>query len=36
MFKKGAALYAYEVMREAGQDVMYINYLGSPYVPNLA
>jgi len=36
MFKKGTALYAYEIMREAGQDVMYINYLGSPYVPNLA
>ena len=29
-------MYAYEILREAGQDVMYINYLGSPYVPNLA
>ena len=36
MFKKGTILYAYEVMREAGEDVMYINYLGSPYVPNLS
>ncbi|MCX6748645.1 MAG: ATPase, T2SS/T4P/T4SS family, partial [Candidatus Pacearchaeota archaeon] len=36
MFKKGTALYAYEIMREAGEDVMYINYLGSSSVPNLA
>src|SRR3989344_5831066 len=36
LFKKGTVLYAYEILREAGQDVMYINYLGSLYVPNLA
>ncbi len=36
LFKKGTPLYAFEVQREAGQDVLYINYLGSPYVPNLA
>ncbi|MCX8193944.1 MAG: type II/IV secretion system ATPase subunit [Candidatus Pacearchaeota archaeon] len=36
IFKEGTKLYAYEVIREAGQDVMYINYLGAPYVPNIA
>src|SRR3989344_3459384 len=36
LFKKGTVLYAYEILREAGQDVMDINYLGSLYVPNIA
>jgi type IV secretory pathway ATPase VirB11/archaellum biosynthesis ATPase len=36
MFKKGTALYAYEVVREAGEGIMYINYLGAPFVPSLA
>jgi len=36
LFKKGTQLYAFEVIREAGQNVMYINYLGAPYVPDLA
>jgi len=36
LFKKGTRLYAFEVQREAGQDVMYVNYLGSPFVPNVA
>ena len=36
LFKPGTALYAYEVQREAEQDVLYINYLGAPYVPNIA
>ena len=36
MFKKGSVLYAYEVMRESGEDVIYVNYLGSTVVPNLA
>ncbi|MEK6820364.1 MAG: ATPase, T2SS/T4P/T4SS family, partial [Nanoarchaeota archaeon] len=36
MFKKGTPIYAYEIMREAGEDVMFINYLGSPTIPNLA
>ena len=35
-FKSGAKLYSYEVQREGGEDVLYINYLGAPYVPNLA
>ena len=36
LFKQGTAVYSYEVMREAGQNVMYINYLGSSFVPNIA
>ncbi|MDP3758603.1 MAG: type II/IV secretion system ATPase subunit, partial [Candidatus Daviesbacteria bacterium] len=35
-FKEGTPLYAYEVQREAGEDVLYINYLGAPFVPSLA
>jgi len=35
LFKPGTPLYAFEVQREADQDVMYINYLGAPFVPNL-
>ena len=36
IFKSGTKLYGYEIVREAGQDVMYINYLGAPYVPSIA
>lgn len=36
IFKPGTKLYAYEIVREAGQDVMYVNYLGAPYVPSIA
>jgi len=36
LFKKGTPLYAFEVQREGGEDVLYVNYLGSPSVPNLA
>jgi len=35
-FKEGTPLYSYEVQREGGEDVLYINYLGAPYVPSLA
>lgn len=36
MFKQGTPAYSYEIMRESGENVMYINYLGSSFVPNLA
>lgn len=36
IFKQDTKLYAYEIIREAGQDVMYINYLGAPSVPDIA
>lgn len=29
-------LFFYEVRREGGEDVLYFNYLGAPYVPSLA
>jgi len=35
-FKEGTQLYSSEVQREGGEDVLYINYLGAPYVPNLS
>lgn len=35
-FREGSKLYSYEVRREGGEDVIYINYLGAPFVPNLA
>jgi len=36
MFKKGTKIYAYEIEREGGEDVIYINYLGAPFVPSIA
>ena len=35
MFKQNTPLYAYEVVRESGENVMYINYLGASFVPSL-
>ncbi len=35
-FKEGTPLYSYEVQREGGEDLLYVNYLGAPYVPDLA
>jgi len=35
LFKPGTPLLAYEVQREAGQDVMYVNFLGASFVPSL-
>ncbi len=35
-FKKETPLYSYEIQREGGEDVVYINYLGAPYVPSLS
>ncbi len=35
-FKEGAKLYSYETQREGTEDVLYINYLGAPFVPSLA
>jgi type IV secretory pathway ATPase VirB11/archaellum biosynthesis ATPase len=34
-FRSEAKLYSAEVQREGGEDVLYINYLGAPYVPSL-
>jgi len=35
-FEKDTRLYFSEVRREGGEDVLYVNYLGAPYVPNLS
>ena len=35
-FKEDAELYSHEVNREGGEDLLYINYLGAPYVPSLS
>ncbi len=35
MFKGDAALHSYEVVRESGENVMYVNYLGDKIVPSL-
>ena len=35
-FREGTPLYSHEVRREGGEDIIYINYLGAPYSPNLA
>ena len=36
LFKPGTKLYAYEVSREAGAKVLYINYMGANFVPSIA
>jgi len=36
LFKKDTPLYSYEIVREGGVDVMYINYLGASFIPSLA
>jgi hypothetical protein len=34
--KEENKLYSYEIRREGGEDILYINYLGAPYVPSVA
>ncbi|MEK6854964.1 MAG: type II/IV secretion system ATPase subunit [Nanoarchaeota archaeon] len=36
LFKKESALYATEIEREQGEDVLYINTIGAPFVPSIA
>jgi archaeal flagellar protein FlaI len=36
LFKPGTPLYSYEVIRESGHQVMYVNYLGALNVPSIA
>jgi flagellar protein FlaI len=36
MQERDEKLYSYEIRREGGEDVLYINYLGASYVPSLA
>jgi archaeal flagellar protein FlaI len=36
LFKKETPVYGYEVIRESGTDIMYINFLKVPFVPSIA
>jgi len=36
LFKPGTPLYSYEIQKEANEDVMFINFLGAPFVPSIA
>lgn len=36
LFKKETPTYGYEIIRESGQDIMYINFLKVPFVPSIA
>jgi len=36
LFKKAAALFATEIERRQGENVLYVNYLGSPFAPSLS
>ncbi len=36
IFQKGAALFATELGREQGEDVLYVNMLGAAFVPSIA
>lgn len=36
MFKGDTELYSYEVTRESGENVMYVNYMGAEIVPSIA
>jgi len=36
LFRPETPVYSYEIIREAGAQIMYINYLGASSVPNLA
>ncbi len=35
-FTSDTPLYSYEVQREGGEDVLYVNYLGAPFVPSIS
>ncbi len=35
-FKEGSRLYSHEIERKGGEDILYINYLGAPFVPSLS
>jgi archaeal flagellar protein FlaI len=35
IFKSETPLYSYEVIRESSENVMYINYLGAPFIPSI-
>ena len=36
LFKEGTPLYAVEIERKLGEDVLYVNYMNAPFVPSIA
>jgi len=36
LFKPGTALYAYEISRESGNKIIYVNYMGASFVPSIS
>lgn len=34
--QQGTKIYSYEIKREGGEDIIYIDYLGAPYIPSIA
>jgi len=36
LFKEGTPLYSYEIVRESGESVLYVNYLGASFTPSIA
>ncbi len=36
LFKKETPVYGYEIIRESGTDIMYVNFLKVPFVPSIA
>ena len=36
VFQKNSPLYAIEVERKEGENLMYVNYMGAPLVPSIA
>tara|TARA_Y100000034_G_C6906427_1_gene420821 strand:+ start:3167 stop:5437 length:2271 start_codon:yes stop_codon:yes gene_type:complete len=36
MFKEGSVLYATEIERKEGENVMYVNFMGASFVPSIA
>ncbi len=35
-FTEGDKLYSYDIKKESGEDVLYVNYMGASYVPSLS
>jgi len=36
IFKEGAGLYAVELERKQGEEILYVNFMGAPFVPSIA
>ncbi|MEK6928469.1 MAG: type II/IV secretion system ATPase subunit [Nanoarchaeota archaeon] len=36
IFKEGSPLYSTEIERKQGEEIMYVNYMTAPFVPNIA